>query len=418
MLSSFAPILLLGTLLPAFALPASAAPPAVASAAPVEDAVALGGEVPDDPALLTAARLGAPRSVGAITDIGTFLDQCPTQDPVYPQLRSDFELLRNGVPVGAIPCSEPVSAMPVAQYSDELIVVQSLRAAYYMDIGRSGHLPWTPGTFYAWMRGKIGGIDIVDGGGDSCCHTVGGRRFMTLRAEDDFNRDFDKTWAGISGNIALFGHETRHADGFPHVSCCGIAGGCDQTFDLANLSPYGIQWFLSDAWLTGDINVGFACLPAGQFQDTVGFLRSALGQFSSRFCSNSPPADANPAQPGGPCPENPPAGPWLRSGQLPGFEVKVRIGGQRAGTLLAQCIPETMCIAGALPDRAEVFVRVVGPKPNGYLWPTLVKFSTSTIEVWIRQLQTGVVRYYRLPGASGPDDDTLPGLFDRTGFKP
>jgi hypothetical protein len=26
-------------------------------------------------------------------------------------------------------------------------------------------------------------------------------------------------------------------DGFPHVSCCGIANGCDQTYDEKNLTP-------------------------------------------------------------------------------------------------------------------------------------------------------------------------------------
>lgn len=69
------------------------------------------------------------------------------------------------------------------------------------------------------------------------------------------------------------------------------------------------------------------------------------------------------------------------------------------------------------PGRAEVFVRVVGPKPNGRLWPTLVKFTTSTVEVWLRQQRTGEVRYYRLEGAS-PGVDELPGLFDRVGFAP
>jgi len=64
-----------------------------------------------------------------------------------------------------------------------------------------------------------------------------------------------------------------------------------------------------------------------------------------------------------------------------------------------------------------VFVRVVGPKPNGKLWPTMVKFSTSMVEVWIEQLTTGVVRYYRLDGAS-PGSSELQGLFDREGFSP
>lgn len=116
----------------------------------------------------------------------------------------------------------------------------------------------------------------------------------------------------------------------------------------------------------------------------------------------------------------PPLGPWLSSGDLPGFSFQVRItGGPEpiAGNVEPACVPETACVSGAVPGRAEVFLRVVGPKPNGRLWPTLVKFSTSTVEVWLRQEATDVVRYYELEGAR-PGVDELPGLFDRTGFEP
>ena len=65
----------------------------------------------------------------------------------------------------------------------------------------------------------------------------------------------------------------------------------------------------------------------------------------------------------------------------------------------------------------EVIVRVVGPKPNGFLWPTIVKLSTSQVEVWIEQFATGEVQYYLLPGAT-PGSEMLPGLFDRDGFAP
>jgi hypothetical protein len=81
------------------------------------------------------------------------------------------------------------------------------------------------------------------------------------------------------------------------------------------------------------------------------------------------------------------------------------------------CIDETVCVSGAVAGRSEIFLRVVGPKPNGRLWPTLVRFTTSTVEVWIEQVSTGEMRYYRLEGAS-PGDDDLTGLFDRQGFLP
>lgn len=116
----------------------------------------------------------------------------------------------------------------------------------------------------------------------------------------------------------------------------------------------------------------------------------------------------------------PPAGSWLDTPALPGFRFKVRIasgGGTITGVEELDCIAETLCVSGAVPGRSEVFVRVVGPRPNGYLWPTVIKFTPSQVEVWIEQLATGQIQYYLLPG-SAPDSDDLPGLFDRNGFLP
>lgn len=119
-------------------------------------------------------------------------------------------------------------------------------------------------------------------------------------------------------------------------------------------------------------------------------------------------------------PPHPPT-PGITSSRARGFRFWVRITGQqgppRAGVQEPDCLPETVCVSGAVPGRSEVFLRIVGPKPNGRLWPTLVKFSTSTVEVWIEQKATGEIEYYRLPGAS-PGVDELPGRFDREGFAP
>lgn len=116
----------------------------------------------------------------------------------------------------------------------------------------------------------------------------------------------------------------------------------------------------------------------------------------------------------------PPSDDFFVSPVFPDFGFQVRISGGQgaiAGAFEPSCIEETLCVSGAIAGRSEVFLRIVGPKPNGKLWPTLVKFSTSTVEVWIRQLSSGVIRYYRLQGAS-PGSDVLPGLFDREGFDP
>lgn len=114
--------------------------------------------------------------------------------------------------------------------------------------------------------------------------------------------------------------------------------------------------------------------------------------------------------------------PALETAAVPGFRFWIRItAGPESGPIPtrveAVCIPETLCASGAVPGRSEVFARIVGPKPNSFLWPTLVKFSTSNVEVWIEQIMTGVVRYYVLAGAT-PGVDELPGLFDRHGFEP
>jgi hypothetical protein len=117
----------------------------------------------------------------------------------------------------------------------------------------------------------------------------------------------------------------------------------------------------------------------------------------------------------------PPADLALESPQLPGFRVWVRIASRpdvvRWGTRVEPCVGEAVCAAGALPDRAEAIVRVVGPRPNGFLWPILVKLSTSQVEVWVEQKKTGRVRYYLLP-ATGPGSEDLPGVIDRDGFRP
>ena len=114
----------------------------------------------------------------------------------------------------------------------------------------------------------------------------------------------------------------------------------------------------------------------------------------------------------------PPSSSWMTTPEVPGFRFQVRVaGGSTAARRETDCIPETLCVSAAKPGRSELFVRVVGPKSNGYLWPHLVKFSTSRIEVWIEQTASGARRYYDLPAESA-ESGTLTGLFDRLGFRP
>jgi ELWxxDGT repeat protein len=109
----------------------------------------------------------------------------------------------------------------------------------------------------------------------------------------------------------------------------------------------------------------------------------------------------------------PPPGRWMDSPRLPGFRFKVSFG-QAAGRLEPACMARTLCVSGAVPGRAEVFLRL-SRQPDGRLWPAVVELSNATVDVWILQTATGRLRYYRLPGAD-PATPTLPGLLDREGF--
>ena len=119
-------------------------------------------------------------------------------------------------------------------------------------------------------------------------------------------------------------------------------------------------------------------------------------------------------------PQVPGEGPWLTSPEMPGFRAKVRIGGDepspRLGRASADCLGRTICAEGALAGQVEVLVRVIGPRPNGFWWPTVLRFTPARVEVWVeRTTAPGGVRYYDLP-ALEREDDELPGRIDRAGF--
>jgi ELWxxDGT repeat protein len=120
-------------------------------------------------------------------------------------------------------------------------------------------------------------------------------------------------------------------------------------------------------------------------------------------------------------PPPPPPGEWLASPELPGFRAKARITPPglppAAGRRVADCIVETLCIEGLLAARPEAFLKVIGPRPNGFLWVQISRFTPSEIELWVEQTATGELRYYRL-GAVGPGDPDVSGLQDRGAFRP
>jgi hypothetical protein len=239
-----------------------------------------------------------------ITNIDNFLDTCPQDDPAYELIRHDFDILFNGVPVEEVSCSGPVSTLPQAEFTDELILLQALRTIYHMDHGQAGHLPWTGSTLYRWMREKIDGFDIrTDIQYTYCCEIVDGKMYVALASlQGVADIDVFRTWRGIAAEIGLLAHETRHVDGYLHTSCCGINGGCDDHYDESNLSSYGIQWFLNKAWLSGEINIGIACLTQDRIDTFAQRHQNQCNRtLSRRFCYTQPPLLEHPQQPGGPC---------------------------------------------------------------------------------------------------------------------
>jgi hypothetical protein len=131
-----------------------------------------------------------------------------------------------------------------------------------------------------------------------------------------------------------------------------------------------------------------------------------------------PPEPEPPPEPPPAAAPDPPPGPWSSSPALPGFQAKVVFDTGAAaipGVPVADCVAETLCVSGALPGRPELFLKVIGPRPNGHLWVQVARFTPAGVEVWLRRTATGELRYYRLepvgPGAAG-----VSGVQDRRAF--
>lgn len=117
----------------------------------------------------------------------------------------------------------------------------------------------------------------------------------------------------------------------------------------------------------------------------------------------------------------PPGDLWLTTAEQPGFEFQVEITPPASpvvtGAKEDQCIVEALCVSGALAGRPEVFVKIIGPRPNGFLWVQISRFTPSQVEVWVRQVSTGEVNYYLLDPVD-PASDDVSGLQDRDAFTP
>ena len=237
---------------------------------------------------------------------------------------------------------------------------------------------------------------------------------------------------GASEPEAVRLHRTYRRDGAPDGPAVEVgAGWADRrTFGSATTPAGIVHYFWIDDLVEGAIlqrPFTLDGIPLGPARDTgfdwdrQSWAFDAESDPAGRILIAVIPGFLEPIEVATVAGETPPTGHVLTSPELPGYRVWVLIGASspapRWGTEEPLCLAETLCASGSVPGRTEVLVRVVGPKPNGFLWPTLVKLTTSDVDVWIEQTSTGEVRHYFLPGAS-PGIDTLDGLFDRFGFSP
>ena len=147
--------------------------------------------------MLVIVLVGQTNYAGAwICNNEKFFEECPTADPIFPTIVGDFKIRRDGVPINsaAVTCTPPISTIPIADYTDELLLLQALRAIYYMDLGRSNHLPWTSKPLYGWLKEKVGGFEISTTAGfdqwvgQKFLSTGDSANYFVIRAKNDATR--------------------------------------------------------------------------------------------------------------------------------------------------------------------------------------------------------------------------------------
>ncbi len=165
--------------------------------------------------IVAAACAPAQRLAPTSASLQAFLDTCPQNDPYYAVFQRDLPILRNGVVSSNFPCVEPYTAMTVGQVTDELVILQAVRMAYYMDMGRSDYLPWTPFRLYDWMKQRVAGFNIDStqaGNSSACCTLIQGRLYIVMGPMSTATRGASLSIDGLASQVTLLAHETRHSD--------------------------------------------------------------------------------------------------------------------------------------------------------------------------------------------------------------
>jgi hypothetical protein len=186
--------------------------------------------------------------------------------------------------------------------------MQTFRMVYYMSQGTAGKLPWTSLSLYEWMKSQVAGVNFhAEAGFSACCEIIDGKKYIIISRMAASSRDFYRNWESISGWMALFAHEARHASGVSHVNGCPAFPlptdpvGCDETYDLNNLGSYGIQYWLFAGLARGSINVGIGCAPAATAESLASFAARSANVYLTQFVTNAPPSVTATTPYGGPC---------------------------------------------------------------------------------------------------------------------
>ena len=217
-----------------------------------------------------------------ITNIDSFLKQCPPQDELE-ILERDFPVLyepEHGGPFVPYSCSGTISSRTVL--SDALGVYQALRVIRHMKL--SEPLPWTDLHPYEWLKSKIGAIIISSTTAyDYCCTTVDvpgkpdGTLAITIRKASDSLLERRTSWinrqsgVGLDGLVLLIFHEARHVD-VPHTWGSGDA-------TLTEMGAWGVQYTIAK-WI-GDGRIRIGTSVSSYYQDAAGWAaETALGRIS------------------------------------------------------------------------------------------------------------------------------------------
>lgn len=286
-------------------------------------------------------------------------------------------------------------------------------------------LSWTLGKFREWLEAQQG-LDIHD-------------RFRQLLVDDDEGAYVGLATVGwlpagiwpptsvvslrlrVEGTVSANGtgtvvtHEIGHSLGLIHPGdgdndsgpgrlrqgYCDAAGRCDV---MLGGGPGTVSPYLGSCEIS-PFGSPF-CKPA--VAEPTGYLNQyALASYNERMNGDPPPPTEN----------------WVGVrliGQNPNrvLAAQAAINGTPAASMgfcVQEAQAETLCFSGALAGRPEIYLKVIGPRPNDHWWAQLTRFTPSKVQVWVKEIDyndatVDPITYYVLGSAIG---DTLSGLQDR-----